>query len=117
MTEKGGFTIVEPNIYDELFPNNDLIVKCLEYIRLNVKNVLKNKEANTLAYLISGNNFLGQNYPMLGLKSELDFFEIDDLVDKWLKEIGGVEGILKKINDINSITWEELKEFKVYPQI
>lgn len=112
--EKEGFTIVEPNVYKALHPNNDLIVRCLEYIRINIKDILKDED--TLAYLISGHNFLEQNYPMIGLKSELDFFVIDDLVDKWLKDIGGVDELLKKSAEIESITWEELKKYKVYPK-
>jgi hypothetical protein len=119
-----GYTPIEPDIYDKLNWDYDLIVLCLEYIRLEIPNILKIERDKIEVFLVSFYNFLGENYPAIGIRNKsdlietinLDFFEIEEQVDNWLANIGGIENLKQKAENIKYIDWKTLKSLKEYPK-
>lgn len=119
-----GYTPIEPNIYEKLNWDYDLIVLCLEYIRTEIPNILKIEANNIEVFLVSFYNFLGQNYPVIGIRNKseltestnLDFFEIDEEIEKWLENLGGIENLKQRAKDIKCIDWKTLESLKEYPK-
>jgi hypothetical protein len=109
-----GYTPIEPDIYDKLNWDYDLIVQCLEYIRNEIPNILKIEDNKVDVFLVSLCNFLGQNYPAIGIRCksnlkdlvDFDFFEIDEKIETWLDSIGGVESLKQKSKGIKCIDWK-----------
>ena len=121
---KKAYTPIEPDIYDKLNWDYDLIVLCLEYIRLEIPNILKIERDKVEVFLVSFYNFLGQNYPVIGIRNKsdlietinLDFFEIEEQVENWLANIGGIENLKQKAENIRYIDWKTLESLKEYPK-
>jgi len=120
---KKGYTPIELNIYDKLNWNYDLIVSCLEYIRNQIPNILKIEHDKVEVFLASFHNFLGQNYPVIGIRDKIDLmeivdldpFEIEEKVENWLSDIGGIENLKRKAKNIKCIDWKTLQSLKEYP--
>ncbi|WP_149229117.1 hypothetical protein [Flavobacterium nitrogenifigens] len=66
------FTPIEPDIYEKLNWDYDLIVLCLEYIRTEIHTILETESDKIETFLISFSNFLGQNYPAIGIRNKSD---------------------------------------------
>ncbi len=119
-----GYIPIEPDIYEKLNWDYDLIVLCLEYIRTEIPNILKIESDKIEVFLVSFDNFLGQNYPAIGIRNKsdlaesinLDFFEIDEKIENWLANIGGVENLKQKAKNIKCVDWKTLENLKEYPK-
>ena len=120
---KKGYTPIEPDIYDKLNWDYDLIVLCLEYIRNEFSNIINLERGKADVFLASFHNFQGQNYPVIGIRSKsnlteiinLDYFEIEEKVENWLEELGGIESLKRKAENIKYIDWKTLETLGEYP--
>ncbi|MEN2400857.1 hypothetical protein GKZ90_0013815 [Flavobacterium sp. MC2016-06] len=120
---KKGYIPIEPDIHGKLNWDYDLIVSCLEYIRTEIPNILEINGNDVYVFLVSFYNFLGQNYPAIGIRCKsnlkepiaLDFFEMDEKVENWLANLGGIENLIEKSKNIKTIDWKTLEKFKEYP--
>lgn len=118
-----GFTPIEPDIYDKLNWDYDLIVLCLEYIRTEIHTILEVEGDKIDVFLISFSNFLGQSYPAIGIRnksdekesSNLDFFELDEKIERWILSIG-IENLKQKAQNISCVNWKTLQNLKRFPQ-
>ena len=117
-----GFTHVDLDIHENLNYNNDLIIKCLFYIISEIPNILKIDENEMSIFLVSIHNFLGQNYPAIGIRfsSKIDLKEIsvidfEEEIESWIEKNGGIEKLKKESLNINTINWETLKKVKEFP--
>ncbi len=111
-----GYTLIEPTIYDELGWDLDLIVKCLEVLRLKIPQIIvENDEYDLIAVI----NAHGGFYPAIGWVSisevELDWFEVEKKVGLFIQYVG-LENLVKESQMIDYINWEILKFDKVYPK-
>jgi hypothetical protein len=110
-----GYTLIEPAIYVELGCDLDLIVKCLEVLRLKMPQIIvENDEYD----LIAVGNPHGKSYPAIGWVSlsevELDLHEVEDKVELFIQNIG-LEKLIKESQTIDYIDWRILEVNKVYP--
>ncbi len=112
-----GFIPIEPDIYERLNWDYDLIVLCLEYIRNEIPNILKIDQDKVEVFLVSFSNFLGEAYPAIGIRNKfdldetiiLDFFEIDEKIEYWITNICGIENLTqnaKKSNVLIGKLWK-----------
>ncbi|MCD0472272.1 hypothetical protein [Flavobacterium sp. JAS] len=116
------FMSIEPNIYDQLNSDYDLIVSCFEYLRGKIPTILNIDRDDIEVFLVSFCNFSGQYYPAIGIRDKVDskesvnfdFFEIDEKVETWLANLG-IENLKQKAKEIKSIDWKTLQELKEYP--
>ncbi|TPG45252.1 hypothetical protein [Flavobacterium pectinovorum] len=117
-----GFMPIEPNIYDHLNGDYDLIISCFEYIRGEIPTILNIDPDDIEVFLVSFCNFLGQYYPAIGIRNKtdskkslsFDFFEIDEKVENWLANFG-IENLKQKATEIKSIDWKTLQDLQEYP--
>lgn len=122
---KKGYTPIELDIYEKLNWNYDLIVLCLEYIRNQIPNILKIEQDKIEVFLVSFHNFLGQSYPIIGIRDKVDLMkilqldplEIEEKVENWILNNGGIENLKQKAKDIQCIDWKTLESLKEYPNI
>jgi hypothetical protein len=110
-----GYTLIEPPIYVELRWDLNLIVKCLEVLRLKMPQIIvENDEYD----LIAINNPFGKSYPVIGWFSvsavELNLFEIEEKVEILVREIG-LGNLIKESQIIDYIDWSYLEANKIYP--
>ncbi|KAF2340139.1 hypothetical protein [Flavobacterium nitrogenifigens] len=116
------FTPIEPDIYEKLNWDYDLIVLCLEYIRTEIHTILETESDKIETFLISFSNFLGQNYPAIGIRNKsdtedcinLDFFEVNEKIEKWILSVG-IETLKHKAQNITYINWKTLHDLKRFP--
>ena len=119
-----GYIPIEPDIYDTLNWDYDLIVLCLEFIRNEIPNIINIEPEKVEVFLVSFCNFVGQNYPAIGIRSKpefeevikLDFFKIEEQIESWLTNIGGIEFLKENTKNIKGIDWKTLEELKEYPK-
>ncbi|SNR39353.1 hypothetical protein [Flavobacterium sp. ov086] len=117
-----GFMPIEPDIYDQIDGDYDLIISCFEYIRGEIPTILNIDPDAIEVFLVSFCNFLGQYYPAIGIRDKvdskesihLDFFEIDDKIENWLTNLG-IENLKQKAKEIKTVDWKTLQELKEYP--
>jgi hypothetical protein len=118
-----GFTIFEINIYEELNWDYDLIIKYLDYFRINFDRIANIERAKIEVYLIKVVNFIGQDYPAIGLITkneddiELLLNKLQINIERWIKQQGGINELLIEATNIEIINWEILKRIKFYPKI
>ena len=109
------YMLIEPPIYIELEWNLDLIVKCLEVLRLKMPQIIVEYDEYDL---ISVGNPHGKPYPAIGWFSisgrELDFFEVEEKVEQFIQNIG-LENLIKESQTIDYIDWHSLEMDKIYP--
>lgn len=117
-----GCTPIEPNIYDQLNWDYDIIIPCLEYIRNEIPNIL-NVDCSTIeVFLISYSDFLGNRYPAIGIRDKsnlteainLDYFEIEEKIETWLANLG-IENLKQNAKNIKCIDWKTLEILREYP--
>jgi hypothetical protein len=117
------FMPIEPDIYDQLNGDYDLIVSCLEYIRNEIPTILNLDNTTIEVFLSLYFNFLGQCYPVIGIrnKSDLidtikfDYFEIEEKVENWIANLG-IENLKQNAKNITYIDWKILQNIKEYPK-
>ncbi len=109
------YTLIEPSIYVDLEWNLDLIVKCLEVLRLKMPQIIvENDEYD----LVAVSNSHGNSYPAIGWFSlsdaELDLHEVEEKVELFIQNIR-LENLIKESLIIDYIDWRILELDKVYP--
>ena len=117
-----GFTPIEIGILDELDHDNDLIIICLSYIIKEIPKILKIDENEMSIFLASMHNFLGSNYPVIGIRfsskidlNKINLIDFEEEIENWIKYNGGVENLKKESFNIKTINWETLKKVKEFP--
>ena len=119
-----GFIPIETEIHEKLNWDYDLIVKCLNYIRIELPNILKIEKDKIEVFLASITNFIDQKYPAIGIRIKsdfveeikIDFFDIEEKIEIWIVENGGIENLIEKSKKIKTISWETLDKLKEYHQ-
>jgi hypothetical protein len=118
MKPKKGYTIVEPDIYEKLNWDMDLIISCLDIIRKKMSIILNIQNENIEYDLIALTNFLGQSYPVIGIYNldpkEYEWIDIDEITNNWIKNYD-VEAIIKDSINNKTINWVELQKLGTYP--
>jgi hypothetical protein len=116
-----GYTLIEPDIHRKLNWDLDLIVKCLEVIRLQMPQILSQGAAGVEYDLIAVGNPHGPPYPAIGVhcpkESDLstipDWPQIDDITNQWVEKMG-LDTLKKKAVDIDYIDWDRLKDMRTF---
>jgi len=110
--KKQGYTIIEPEIHDELAWDYEQIVQCLNAIIVNYPwtNEETNKfEIEVIPVYSAHNN--GIAYPALGLKNVLDSnFDLDLLeqeINNWVVEMG-INQLLALGEKCQGKSWKEI---------
>ncbi|MVM37251.1 hypothetical protein GO730_05750 [Spirosoma sp. HMF3257] len=122
MAERG-YTLIEPEIHEKLAWNLDLIVKCLEIIRLELGSILDINSSGIEYDLIAVGNPFGGPYPGIGIHcvSEAEstkipeWDEIGRRVELWIENLG-LDNLVKAGEKIDYIDWETLLQFGTYPK-
>jgi hypothetical protein len=117
-----GFLPIETEIHEKLNWDYDLIVKCLNYLRIELPNILKIEKEKIEIFLASISNFFDQKYPVIGIRIKsdfveevkIDFFDIEEKIEIWIETNGGIEKLTEKSKNFKSISWEKLNELKEY---
>lgn len=123
MAIKRQYQIVEPPIYEELNWDMDLIVSCLEVIRLKLPQKFQDFPKGLEYDLLSLENAHGSVYPVIGIhasnqedyKQIPDFHNLYDMVELWISEMG-VESIIKEARDVIALSWNDLEKRGIYPE-
>ena len=121
--QERAYSILEPNIYEFLSWDMDLIVACLNIVRQRLHEIMNISNRHFEFDLIALGNPHGTEYPVIGIytkdKTEFeklpDFDNLNELVNKWIEKVG-IDTIQRESKEIESITWEQLKLMSVYPQ-
>lgn len=116
-----GFYIIEPSFYTQLNWNMNDIMKCLEFMRLNINNELF-KHKTSKYFLLRLTNFVEQHYPVIGVQTNdlqesnelASFIDVYDRVENYINSYG-VEKMKIKSQNLDIISWEELKVLGVFP--
>lgn len=115
------FSVIELHFYDDLSWEVDKIIRCLEFIRLNINDMLF-KHKHSKFYIIKYSDFLGNTFPVIGVvntdpieANEFDDFDgIFEKVKEWVNSIG-LNTIDEKSKELNVISWTKLIETGYYP--
>ena len=113
--------VIEPSFYDVLNPCDDFTIKCLEVLRKKLPEYFKNFPNGTKFGLIRYGDFLGNKYPVIGIKCKTesdykripDFIDLFDQVEILIKKIG-LDNIKKEAKLIDTISWNELNKIGWY---
>lgn len=117
-----GYTLIEPDIHSKLNWDLDLIVKCLEVIRLHMPEIIS-KDIPGIEYdLIAVGNPHSPPYPAIGmycpeetdLNSIPDWPQVDDRINQWVQQIG-LSVLIEKAYDVKYIDWKGLIRMKAFP--
>ena len=115
---------IELDIYDSLNWDYNLIIQCLEYVRNEIPDILKIERDKVHVFLVSFQNFIGQSYPAIGIRNKtnskeiiLEYFEIEEKIENWLSNFGGIDKLKLKSKNIKCIDWESLKIQEEYPKL
>ena len=113
---KRSYTIIEPDIFEELHGDMDAIVSCLETILKKLPQLF-NEFPNSIKYrVIPLRNPFGEPYPVIGMYSDNledlkkipELLDLDDKVQNWINKIG-LDRIIKETKTIEIGCWETLK--------
>ena len=114
--------MIEPNIDRRLNWNLDLIVKCLEVIRIQMPQIFSEGAAGVEYDLIAVGNPHGPPYPAIGVHCPKesdwntlpDWPQIDEITNQSIEQTG-LEILIEKTVDIDYINWDQLTRLKTYP--
>lgn len=113
---KRGYGIIEPDIYEELNNNLDLIVSCLDLICMELPKVLTDFPKTTKYTVLAVGNPYGSPYPAIGFYCDNpkdfdiipDSYGFEEVVDNWLTK-DKIEKIKLEMENHKTKSWEELK--------
>lgn len=116
------YQLVEPPIFEALDWDMDLIVACLEVIRLKLPKKFSDFPKGLEYDLLSVENPHGSAYPAIGIHASNkydfqqipDFHDLYDTVELWVNEMG-IESIKQEAINISVLSWEELEKLRQYP--
>ena len=114
--------MVEPDIYRKLNWDLDLIVTCLEVIRIQMPQILFQVAADIEYDLISVGNPHGPPYPAIGAycPKESDWVtlpdwpQIDEVINQWVEKTG-IDRLREKAADVDYIDWNQLTSLGTFP--
>jgi hypothetical protein len=117
-----GYCLIEPDIYEKLNWDIDLIVKCLEVIRMHMPQIIPEVTTATEYDLIAISNPHGPPYPAIGIychkKADWDnlpdWQEVNNLADRWVEQIS-INRLVEEAEAVNYINWEELMNRRTFP--
>jgi len=117
-----GYNIIEPPIHKALGWDKDLIVACLEVIRLELPNYFPHFPDSIKYFLLPLHNPHGSPYPVIGAYSPNHdeaqqlpgFQELYDIVEKWVNE-WGIDNIRREAEKIKILSWQQLKSIGHHP--
>ncbi|WP_196884938.1 hypothetical protein [Aureivirga sp. CE67] len=121
--KKRGYLPIEFPDYDKLNWDMDLSIKCLDVLRIKIPLWFPEFPKNAEYDLISYENPFGAPYPVIGIhcEDENDFKKLpsfidlfDEIEEKITDEV--LNEILEATKNIDSITWEKLKEIGTYSE-
>jgi hypothetical protein len=121
---KNGFIPIEIELHEKLNWDFDLIIQCLNCIRLELPLILNIDKQFIEVFLTTITNFIGNNYPVIGIRIKADFlnlvvidvFEIEEKIEIWIKKNGGLEELKKVSKKLETINWFLLQEIKEHPK-
>lgn len=116
------FYVIEPHFYDDLSWEMDTIIRYLEFMRLNINDILF-KHKHSKFYIIEYGDFLGNSFPAIGVTNpdpaeakEFDNFNaIYEKVEAWVNSIG-LSTIDEQSKELTVISWTRLMEVGHYPE-
>ncbi len=120
---KRGYLPVELPFYEKLNWDMNLIISCLDVFRTKLPIWFKYFPTSTEFDLISFENPFGSAYPAIGIRcSREEDFDLlpsfidlyDELETKMSDDM--IEKVIDEAKGIDSITWEKLKNIKVYTE-
>jgi hypothetical protein len=116
---KGYSALIEPEIYYPLEWDYDIIVRCLEVIRLALPEILAEGSESIEYDLVAVNNPFGSPYPVIGISDpclliKIDWIEINNKVNRWFHDTG-LDNIKSKAENIHHINWERLNIISTFP--
>lgn len=118
------FTPLEPPIYELLSWDMDLIVRCLEVIRLELPSLagdLMPVDPQVAIFPFQRATSPGGCYPVLGVvqftpDATAPYLAIEGRIRKWCSELGK-DGLKNRAAEVSPPpTWLELKDCGCYPQ-
>lgn len=117
-----GYTLIEPDIYLRLDWDRDLIIKCLEVIRIQMSQIISQKTALIEYDLIAVSNPHGLPYPAIGMHCPTetdwntlpDISQIEYLTNQWIEQIS-LDTLIEKASSIDYIDWEWLRSKGTFP--
>lgn len=124
MKDNFAVEIIEPPIYEELNWDMKKIMKALEYIRQKLPSHLTDL-SNELEYvLLAFEDKLGSPYPVIGIGSSNqkivaqlpDFNTLYNRVEILIRDELTLEIIKSELDNVDSVSWEDLQEMKFYPK-
>lgn len=120
MKKSRGYAIIEPEIYEELNWNMDMIMSCLEVIRRRMPELFSELPKSVQYELIPYGNPFGEPYPVIGIYSDIaadqkkipGFIDLYERVENWLNKIE-IATIKEEAQSIKVIDLEVLKNRKI----
>jgi hypothetical protein len=116
------YTLIEPDIGEKLNWDLDLIVKCLEVIRIKMPQILPQAATGTEYDLIAVGNPQGSPYPAIGVycPEESDWVtlpdwpQINDITNQWIQKLD-FDRLREKAVDAHYIDWNKLTSLGTFP--
>lgn len=111
--------MIKPELYKELKRDQDLIVSCLEVIRLNLPPIIPESSPDIEYDLITVDNPFGPPYPAIilyepYLQIKIDWVEKNERVAQWLQQTG-LHTIINKAANSYYINRGKLFLLKAFP--
>ena len=123
-----GYTLVEPDIYQALNWDADLITKSLEVIRQSFTSIIPEStigvKCDLLAVTSPHNLLPGPHYPAIGIHcadqaaeaaiDKLDISNVETRFEVWIQALG-IDTLKARAIQVASIDWNMLKDLGAYP--
>lgn len=124
---RGYNVLIESVVIDEMMRNVhfDIIVRCLEYVRLNIDKIYPNLidfcEFDLITLITPHNQ--GQGYPVLGLhckdetrSCEIPYHEdVSNEIDNYINQIT-IEKIIEFSRGFDYVDWKKLETLGTFPK-
>ncbi|EEF61116.1 hypothetical protein [Pedosphaera parvula] len=111
-----GYTLIEPTFWESLWPDQDLILQCLEYIRLNLPTIVPWTAGLEIELIAQCRH--GGFGPALGIVCDdskeipvIDFAAIGKLeasIDEWVRT-ETTEVVMARARNVSAPTWVQFK--------
>jgi hypothetical protein len=111
-----GYTLIEPTLWESLWPDRNLILRCLEYIRLNLSTIFPwtaGLEIELIAQRRHGG--FGSALGIVCNNSReipvIDFAAVGKLeasIDEWVRT-ETIEVVMARARDVSAPTWGKFK--------
>lgn len=124
MKDSFSVQIIEPPIYEELNWDMEKIIKALEYIRQKLPFYLMELPKELEYVLLAFEDKLGSPYPVIGIGSASqeivdqlpEFHTLYSRIEIIIRDELTLEIIRSELDNVDSVSWEDLQEMKFYPK-